>query len=102
MSSPQYTNPAALVQFATEDVTYGNDTAAVTTTPTAVTVTLTNAAGTTVTLSDLPAVSGSVISQRVRANVLTRTSSPYFLTFTYTPTGTTNVLESVLVIECPQ
>ena len=102
MSSPQYTNPAALVQFASEDIVYGNDTSAVTATPTAVTVALTNSAGTAVTLADAPSVAGSVISQRVRSSVLTRTSSPYFLTFTYTPTGTTNVLESVLVIECPQ
>lgn len=102
MSSPQYTNPTALVQFSTEDVTYGNDTAAVTATPTAVTVALTNSAGTAVTLTDAATVSGSVISQRVRSGVLNRTSSPYYLTFTYTPTGTTNVLESILVIECPQ
>lgn len=105
MSFPQYTIPSEEVQFAAEDITWGIDTTAVMSgaqTPTAVTVTLKNPSGTVVTLADTPTVAGNVISQRVRAGVLTPSGGSYWLTATFTPSGTTNVLVSALALRCPQ
>lgn len=101
MTTPQQTNPPEGVQYAKEDITWGIDLSAVTTTPTNVTTNLTWGAQ-TITLVDLPSVSGSVVSQRVRAQVLTPSAAPYTLTVTYTPSGTTDILVAIFQIVCPQ
>lgn len=99
--TPQETIPSSEVQYAAEDVTWGVDLSAVTSTPINVTVALA-LDGDNIPLADLPSVSGAAVSQRIRTGVLTPSNTPYTLTVTYTPSGTTNVLVAVLRIVCPQ
>lgn len=112
VTTPQTTVPPSVSQASVEDITWGIDCSAQLSdsqTVTAVTVTLTNGAGQTMTLADTPTISGNVIEQRVRAGVLAPASIPpsgtltgqYTLTATFTPSSTTNVLANQLVIICP-
>ena len=103
MSLIESTNPAGVQQATVEDITWGVDTTALLSgvqTPTAYTATLTNPSGGTVTLTDAATVSGNVVSQRIRAGVLTA-GGDYTLTVTFTPSGTTNVFACRLAIAVP-
>lgn len=96
------TTPPAAPQTSREDIVWGVDMAAQLTgvqTVTAPVSVLRNSAGAPVTLEDAPSVQGTVIKTRIRAGVLAR--GTYYLMVLFTPSGTTNVLESRLKIVCP-
>jgi len=96
------TKPAALAQSTAEDITWGVDVTAQLTTGQTVTfpvVTLRSKTGAPVALVDVATVAGNVVRQRIRAGVLTR--GTWTLHVLHTPSGTTNILESVLTIVSP-
>ena len=103
MSVIQATVPAAVQQASVEDITWGVDVTALLSgsqTPTAYTATLTTSTGATVTLADVPTVSGNIIEQRIRAGVLSP-GGQYTLTVLFTPSGTTNEFAERVAITVP-
>ena len=95
------TTPDRVVQTSREDIVWGVNVSKQLTggqTPTNATATLTGPAG-PVSLEDTAVVNGSTIEQRIRVGTLTR--GDYRLSVRHTPSGTTNILESVLRIVCP-
>lgn len=95
------TDPELVEQGSNEDIVWGIDVAKQLSgvqTITAVVTTLTTS-GTPVVLADVPSVNGTRINQRIRAGLTP--GKVYRLTVRFTPSGTTNILESRLKIRCP-
>jgi hypothetical protein len=100
------TNPSAIVVGAKETLTVAVDTTNALsqypggTAPTAASVTCVQLpANITVTLG-APSIVGNVINTKVTAGTLLA-GFAYQVTFTYVPSSTTDVIESVLQIVCP-
>jgi hypothetical protein len=97
------TTPAGVVQASTEEIPWGIDmTPAL---PVGGSVTgvssslLDQTNGKSVTMADSPSVAGNIVTQIVRAGVLTANHT-YLLTITYTA-ATSTVLSTVTTITCP-
>lgn len=97
------TVPHTVEQSTLEDIKWGIDLTAqltVTQTPTAVVCILTSPSGVAIAMTaDDPVVAGKIVSQRVRKGKLTNLGN-YQLAVLFTPSGTTNILETVLTIQC--
>ena len=97
------TRPEAVIQRSSEDIVWGVNMDAqldgdqTATSPVTV---LRSGRGTEVPLEDAPTAEGMMVRQRIRAGVLT--PGTFWLYVRHTPSGTTNVLESVLKIVCPR
>lgn len=98
------TVPAVVEQAAAEDITWGLDATPLLIGPQTPTVPgslLTDlSTQTTVVLTDAPAVVGNLVNQRIRPGVLVAQHT-YRLQVTFTPAGTTNILDMALGIRCP-
>jgi hypothetical protein len=71
------------------------------TAPTSPAVVLADArTGAVVTLPDAPSVTGNIVSQHIAKSHVTA-GRLYQLTLTYTPSGTTDVLEAILIVGVP-
>ncbi len=98
------TVPATREHAVNMDRLYSNDVSAALTapqTPTVASCTMYDVTATvSVALTDTAVVAGNVVSQRVRANTLTA-GHIYRLVFIFTPSGTTDIVDSVLGLVCP-
>lgn len=95
------TKPPTVDQSTDEDIVWGVDMAAQLTGAQTVTLPvaeLIGPTGTVVTLVDAPTVDGTVIRQRIRGGTLS--PGRWRLVVGFTPSGTTNFLESTLLIVC--
>ncbi len=98
------TIPASVAQASNEDITWGVDVSAQlasgqTVTVPSATLVDTSGGGVPLTLTDPAASTATTVTQRVRP--ILSAGHSYRLILTFTPSGTTNILDAVLGIDCP-
>lgn len=101
--NPIQTNPATVTEATVEDIVWGFDTSVLVgaQAPTLVNSKLTNlSTNAVIVLADTPSISANIINQRVRGSVLAANTN-YRLEVSFTVSGSTNLLEMALQINCP-